>query len=1287
MIKPFALIVSCLVTCTLLAAPATQEVHPPIPIRFTLKEPGFVSLVIEEANGMRVRNLVSEAAFPAGDNIAWWDGLDDLGRDAGAASHFTYSIPGKLVSAGKYRARGLVRPEIGLRYEMTPYNEGNPPWRTKDRASEWLANHTPPAAVLFLPEGTAPDRPGHPAPGGQILAGAFVSEGGSGLAWLDLDGHKINGQLWIGGVWTGATQLARDDGDKPVPGIYAYTGAAWTGDKYNGNRPELRLFTLTTDRAKAPQDQRFGTGEDKPLLTPNYALPAGLSLNEHEGVTPLGGLAVRNGIVVVSITPIGQLLFVDAAAHKTLATAPLDRPHGVAFEKSGKLLAVSGRQIVRISLPAFASNAPTTQQVSLVAPEIVVSAGLDDPQQLALDTTGNIYVTDRGSSHQVKVFAPDGKPLRAIGHAGKPSVGPYDPNHMNNPYGLTIDGKDRLWVAEQDKTPKRVSVWSLDGKLLNAFYGPAQYGGGGELDPLERGRFFYADEGGMEFKIDWQRGKSRPVSLYYRRDCDGWADDAAFATQSGRPPQTPIHVNGRTYLVDCYNSSPTNGVASATVWLLDGGVARRVAVVGRANDWPMLNPTAAFSARWTGQILPRFSEEYTFTPQMDDGVRLWVDGRLIVDHWKTNNGAPIPVGKIALVAGKPADLRVEYFQKGGSARAVLQWESASQKKQVVPTESLYPVSGMSTLKAGTGICGEYYAGTDFKELLDQRIDPKIDFNWGEAGFTPDATPFQSRLPAGANLAKDKVLFAWSDLNGDGKMQPEEITTLTADTLGVCFMSDLSAITASGLVLKPQGFTPRGAPVYDAAKAIAVMPGTQRPTSSGGGQAILGRDGKVVFTVAPKPFAPQSIGGGIIGKATWSYPSLWPGLHASHSAPLPDRPGELIGTTRLLGNTITPAASDAGEIFAVNGNKGNVYLMTTDGLFVATLFKDCRTASWSYPEAKRGMPVDDASLAEENFWPFITQLTTGEIYLQATNSALVRVDGLEKIHRLPATDIDVTPQELAAAQEYFVQSEAQRQATAAGAGAQKLIVPIRAAAPVVDGKLDDWPAAQWATVDVRTGQVGDWGKRKLESKAAVCVAGDKLYAAFQTDDAKLLTNSGDSPHTLFKTGGALDLMIGADPGADPKRRSPAAGDVRLLVAQVKGKTLAMLYRPVAPGGKTEPVPFSSPLRTVRFDRVEDVSVEVTLAVFVEREEKAKKETVAFELSVPLSVLGLKPQPGQNISADIGLLRGNGFQTLQRVYWNNKATGITSDEPSEADLTPQLWGRWEFKQESAPAASPR
>ena len=170
----------------------------------------------------------------------------------------------------------------------------------------------------------------------------------------------------------------------------------------------------------------------------------------------------------------------------------------------------------------------------------------------------------------------------------------------------------------------------------------------------------------------------------------------------------------------------------------------------------------------------------------------------------------------------------------------------------------------------------------------------------------------------------------------------------------------------------------------------------------------------------------------------------------------------------------------------------------------------------------------------------------------------------------------------------------------------------------------------------------------------------------------MKNSGETPAAPFKTGGGLDLMIGA-PGADPKRAKPVAGDQRLFVTRVGGKTLAVLYRAVVPGTR-EPVPFSSPARTITIDRVEDVSADVQLASAVERDEKGKTRLATYELSVPLARLGWNPAEGGPMQGDIGVLRGNGFQTLQRVYWNNKATGITADVPSEAELTPRLWGRW-------------
>jgi hypothetical protein len=94
-----------------------------------------------------------------------------------------------------------------------------------------------------------------------------------------------------------------------------------------------------------------------------------------------------------------------------------------------------------------------------------------------------------------------------------------------------------------------------------------------------------------------------------------------------------------------------------------------------------------FSIRWTGRLRPRFSETYTFVTLSDDGVRLWINGQLIVENWSlhpvTENS-----GQIALTTNEDADVRMEWFENQGYAVARLLWESPSQPREVVPMSCL-----------------------------------------------------------------------------------------------------------------------------------------------------------------------------------------------------------------------------------------------------------------------------------------------------------------------------------------------------------------------------------------------------------------------------------------------------------------------------------------------------------------------------------------------------------------------------------------------------------------------
>ena len=94
-----------------------------------------------------------------------------------------------------------------------------------------------------------------------------------------------------------------------------------------------------------------------------------------------------------------------------------------------------------------------------------------------------------------------------------------------------------------------------------------------------------------------------------------------------------------------------------------------------------------FSARWVGFIVPRFSETYTFAIGKDDGARLWIGDKQLINSW---DGCGEPSGAMDLEANKFYPIKVEFVEYGGGACISFSWWSARQPREVVPTERLYP---------------------------------------------------------------------------------------------------------------------------------------------------------------------------------------------------------------------------------------------------------------------------------------------------------------------------------------------------------------------------------------------------------------------------------------------------------------------------------------------------------------------------------------------------------------------------------------------------------------------
>ena len=79
-----------------------------------------------------------------------------------------------------------------------------------------------------------------------------------------------------------------------------------------------------------------------------------------------------------------------------------------------------------------------------------------------------------------------------------------------------------------------------------------------------------------------------------------------------------------------------------------------------------------FSVRWTGKLVPLSTFKYRIGMTSDDGIRLYIDDKLLVDHWK-DHGPATQTAEIDLEAGKEYRLRIEYHEASGGAMVRLGW--------------------------------------------------------------------------------------------------------------------------------------------------------------------------------------------------------------------------------------------------------------------------------------------------------------------------------------------------------------------------------------------------------------------------------------------------------------------------------------------------------------------------------------------------------------------------------------------------------------------------------------
>jgi hypothetical protein len=388
-----------------------------------------------------------------------------------------------------------------------------------------------------------------------------------------------------------------------------------------------------------------------------------------------------------------------------------------------------------------------------------------------------------------------------------------------------------------------------------------------------------------------------------------------------------------------------------------------------------------------------------------------------------------------------------------------------------------------------------------------------------------------------------------------------------------------------------------------------------------------------------------------GIRKWTFPS-WFQTHGSLKSPSPRR-GLLVGDWYFGGSV--NIGGDIGELFHVMGNLGQHYIFTTDGLYLSELFTDGRSGAVTPAKTVRGMNVDNMTNGGEGWASgFFRNAIDKKIYAisclgSATAPCVSEITGLESAVRLKGSELSVTNEQITMAKENPPKS--------IEGTLSPLVMTKTSKAPVIDGSLGEWDLSNATGIPVD------------EKRGATCkmmIDDNKLYLAWKVRDPYPLRNGGSDPFLMFKTGTVLDIMLGTDPAASKTRQKAVAGDIRVSMTVMNGKTVAVIYRPVAPNA-SDGTSFSSPNQKVEFDSVRIIKGAVMAW-------KTFDDGFVFEAAVSLSELGWKPIAKQTITGDIGVIYADdtGTKNILRSYWTNKQTGLVSDIAAEATLTPSQWG---------------
>lgn len=1220
----------------------TARIEGTVPVRVSVPASARkFTIAIDDDQGNRVCNLAGDvdpkeygvkAQGETREVEVKWDGLDDAG---------------KPVNPGTYKVRGLSHAGLDAIYEMCFYNPGTPAWATGDGSGGWGADHTGPIAVTAAGDGMA-------------IAFPHV-EGGSGTIGLGADGLKKWGEK------RGAILLAGT---------------------------ERHLFAVTRNLyvSVAQSLCRYGRadGSYQPFAVDGKDLPFELPLRDiMKGAGEATALAANETQVVVA----GKQPDAESSASLELwvTGSPKGKPRGE------WTLYVDDMRLFQSAGP----DAVTSEE--LLGPKV---------QNGDFDAKGGPGVRAY-LAKAVEITAADGTVPAASGLKFAGMV--LDPKSEHDPRfikGLPLPdlAKGRHFVMTA-----KVRAKEADGFLrsnLSVMFLDAQRSG---VRQYSSKAFEVGPDAWTEVKLEFDFTEPEAVTS---------GQIAVLNAETAAPLKTfktPIlrgmafgkdgtlygigenKVGGINLDTGAFTPIPMPGLEKPVALAIDhdgnlvvadGGADSQVKVSS-----PQGQPAYTCGKRGGRPIRGAFDKQamtHMSSVAVDSKGLVWVvenwdyprrvsvwgkDGKLVRDYIGNSGymgmGCYLHDQDPTLAYCGPVEMKLDKANRTWNVTQVL-WvpdPAAGESFEISPNTMANPQRFTSS---ASGKPHEYLFthpddGTRGLVVFMERKD-----GWKPVAAIGKTIHLSGRLshrgkveelPSGelAGVNPQQAMF-WNDANSDGKVQRDECTFVDKPLpvqfgWGGRMASDMTIHVAGIVAYHPVGFDADGAPRYglEGMRAVGVE-------DRAGGDLVPVPGEERLLNLSKKGYPGLSQLSGIDlkkGRIEWSYPNPFPGVHGSHKAIMP-KPGMLIGPLKICG--VAKINDAIGSVFLLRGNLGQDFLLTTDGLYVGSLFEDIRVPCEPLPlteEAIAGKSLRWYSNKDEPFNGWFGGQADGKIRtmtgMAREGAMILEVTCLDTIRRFDGKAINLDAQTIAVA----VADNAKRAAAAAGEAIKRYTVAKLSQPPALDGQPEAWKGSENLTV----------AREGFPDSASVNLAYDdnNLYARFVVKDASPWKNEGKDLGRLFKTGDAVDIQLSLDAKAG-KHNDPIQGDLRIVIAPLAGKPAAVVMAPVSQGaaasaGRTYHTQAGGTRPFARIEVLTDAKVVVTV-------EPGGYTVVA---AIPWTSLGGKPAAGTTLRGDVGFISSDvqGLRNSARTYWANKETNLTSDEPLESWLFPANWGELVFE----------